>query len=139
MKTLFDQTSSKQAHLYSKLCLVFSFILPPLAIFFGVKALKKMVQEYFGGRAITNAGLLISTMPYPIISLTLLYYFEVMNSWSLLFSFVVPMIVTIYAIKQFNKLLLSGQWSRAYAIFLTTLLVLVMPLSIVTLIAFAPF
>jgi hypothetical protein len=125
-----DEQKTQSSNIFAILCLVFSFLLPPLAIIFGIISVRKIINENVKGKGLTIAGFLISTVPYVLVSTAALGYFGALNLTSLTVSFIVPSLIIIFGIAGINKSMKDKSTSFGIVYAIGILFILILPVAI---------
>jgi len=118
------------SNIFSILCLVFSFFIPFLSIIFGIISIRKIVNENAKGKALTFAGLLISTIPYILINTFFLIYFSSMNIIALLITVILPSLIIIFGFYFINKTIKEKSHSFSAVYIFGILFILILPITL---------
>ena len=128
-----DSALNSQNNIFAVLCLVFSFLVPPISIIFGIMSIKKIVKENTKGKGLTFAGMLISTVPYVLINVFFLFYFGSFNVVSLLITVLLPLIIVLFGFFSINNAMKKAAPSFVSLYVFGVLFMLIFPLTLVSL------
>jgi hypothetical protein len=131
-----DAALNSQNNLFAVLCLIFSFLVPPISIIFGIMSIKQIVKENTKGKGLTFAGMLISTVPYVLINAFFLFYFGSLNVVSLLITVGIPLVIVLLGFFNINNVMKKGTPSFVSVYVFGVLFMLIFPLTLGSLVFF---
>ncbi|MDD5086551.1 MAG: hypothetical protein PHV16_02250 [Candidatus Nanoarchaeia archaeon] len=120
---------SDGSNIFSILCLVFFFI-PFLSVILGIISIRKIINENAKGKAVTFIGLLISTIPWILISSFFLIYFGDVSITALFAVLIIPILIIILGFYFINKTIKEKSHSLGAVYIFGALFILIFPVSL---------